>query len=199
MAARRTRHLDLGCGDRPRNPYGCDDLHGIDIAPRGDSHTAQVRRANLAVEPIPYEDKDFDSVSAYDFLEHVPRILPSANGRSTRLPFVELMNEISRVLVPGGRLHAITPCYPAAEAFQDPTHVNIITDRTHHYFTGTAPMARMYGFTGHFRALRVEWVVFRDALDPASRPSLRQRLRHLNYRRKGQLSHLLWEFESTAV
>jgi SAM-dependent methyltransferase len=199
MAARPTRHLDLGCGDCPRNPYCFDDLHGIDIAPRGNSHPGQVRQANLAVEPIPFGDRHFDGVSAYDFLEHVPRVLPTTDGLSTRLPFVELMNEISRVLVPGGRLHAVTPCYPAAEAFQDPTHVNIITDRTHLYFTGDAPMARMYGFIGHFRALRVEWVVFHDALEPARSPTLRQRWRRLNYRRKGHLSHLLWEFESTSV
>jgi len=26
-----TRHLDLGCGPNPKNPYGFDELWGIDI------------------------------------------------------------------------------------------------------------------------------------------------------------------------
>ena len=97
-----TRHLDLGCGARPRNPYGRDELHGIDLAPRHEPGAFEVRRANLALEPIPYPDDHFDSVSAYDFLEHVPRVLPTADGRDTRFPFVELMNEVWRVL---GKAH----------------------------------------------------------------------------------------------
>ncbi|MDQ3205818.1 MAG: hypothetical protein M3Q40_04805 [Pseudomonadota bacterium] len=40
------------------------------------------------LEPIPYPDGSFGSVSAYDFLEHVPRIFPSADGRATVFPFV---------------------------------------------------------------------------------------------------------------
>ena len=189
-----TRHLDLGCGDRPRNPYRRDRLYGIDIAPRGEPGAFEVRRGNLTLEPIPFEDSLFDSVSAYDFLEHVPRILPTADGRATRFPFIELMNEIHRVLRPGGLLHALTPAYPSVEAFQDPTHVNILTDRSHVYFTGDSPMARMYGFTGRFDLRQLRWVVFGDALDPSARMSLRQHWRRLNYRRKGQLCHLMWEF-----
>ena len=26
-----TKHLDLGCGSNPRNPFACDELYGIDI------------------------------------------------------------------------------------------------------------------------------------------------------------------------
>ena len=44
------------------------------------------------------------------------------------------MNEIYRVLKPGGTFYAITPYYPRDEAFVDPTHVNIITNKTHTYF-----------------------------------------------------------------
>lgn len=195
MADHPTRHLDLGCGAVPRNPFRCHELYGVDLAPRHKSGDYSVRQGNLTLEPIPFDSNWFDSVSAYDFFEHVPRVLPTADGCATRFPFIELMNEISRVLRPGGMLHAVTPCYPSREAFQDPTHVNILTDRSHVYFTGDQPLGRMYGFTGHFLARRVEWVVFRDALDPAAKLTLRQRWRRFNYRRKGQLSHLLWEFE----
>ena len=126
-----TRHLDLGCGAVPRNPYRRDELHGIDIAPRHEPGAAEIRRANLALQPIPYPDSHFDSVSAYDFFEHVPRVLATADGQDTRFPFVQLMNEVWRVLVPGGLLYAYTPVYPHPMAFQDPTHVNILTRDSH--------------------------------------------------------------------
>ena len=73
------------------------------------------------------------------------------------------MDEIWRVLAPGGLLYAVTPAYPHAEAFQDPTHVNIITDHTHDYFCGAKPLARMYGFGGRFEMRRLEWVAVHQA------------------------------------
>ncbi len=194
MARSPTRHLDLGCGPVPRNPYGRDELCGVDIAPRL-LPGCTVLAGNLSLEPIPFATDHFDSVSAFDFLEHVPRVLPTADGRGTRFPFIELMNEISRVLRPGGLLYAVTPCYPSREAFQDPTHVNIITDRTHLYFSGAEPLGRMYGFTGCFAARRIEWRVLRDSVDATASLSRRQRFSRFNYRRKGQLNHLLLEFE----
>ncbi|MBS0432028.1 MAG: methyltransferase domain-containing protein [Proteobacteria bacterium] len=155
------RHLDLGCGKFPRNPYGRSEVCGIDVRAL-ESAGFEQRVADLAVAPIPWPDASFASVSAYDFLEHVPRILATADGSGTFFPFVRLMQEIWRVLVPGGRLYALTPAYPHAEAFTDPTHVNILTAHSHEYFCGERALARMYGFGGHFRALRVEWVRVQD-------------------------------------
>lgn len=195
MATSPTRHLDLGCGPVPRNPYRRDELFGVDIAPRERHGVCTVLAGNLSLQPIPFDTDHFESVSAFDFFEHVPRVLPTADGRATRFPFIELMNEVSRVLRPGGLLYAMTPCYPSREAFQDPTHVNIMTDRSHLYFTGAQPLGRMYGFNGHFTVRRVEWVVPRDAFAATDHLTLHQRFRRFNYRRKGQLSHLLWEFE----
>ena len=194
-----SRHLDLGCGANPRNPYRRDELFGVDIAvQRGDSGAA-IRRCNAALEPLPFADDDFDSLSAFDFIEHVPRLLPTAGNLATRFPFVELMNECWRVLKPGGLFYAVTPCYPAPEAFQDPTHVNIITDKTHLYFCGAQPLGRMYGFRGGFDAVRIERVVFRDAVIAGARLSLHQRIRRLNYRLKGQLAHLCWELRAVKL
>jgi SAM-dependent methyltransferase len=107
-----TRHLDLGCGGVPRNPYRRDEAHGIDIALAAGLDERLFRRANLSVEPIPHADASFESVSAFDFFEHVPRVLGTADSRGTRFPFIELMNEIHRILKPGGRLWALTPAYP---------------------------------------------------------------------------------------
>ena len=195
------RHLDLGCGKFPRNPYRRAALHGIDIralSPQDEGF--DYRRANLALEPIPYPDGHFLSVSAYDFIEHVPRML-AGGTEGTRLPFIELMNEIWRVLAANGRLYAVTPAWPHAEAFADPTHVNIITEETIGYFVGAAPLGRMYGFRGRFELLRQDWVNADEARSPDTdgeenlfRPRqydtvskrLAQRFRHLSRRMRGK-------------
>ena len=194
MTMQSTRHLDLGCGPTPRNPYQQTALFGVDIDPSNNTPGVTIKKANLALQAIPFPDQYFDSVSAFDFFEHIPRVLPTPHGEGTRFPFIELMNEVHRVLKPGGLLYALTPCYPSFEAFQDPTHVNIMTDKTHKYFTGDKPLGRMYGFTGHFEARKVDWVVHKDALSPLVPLTFSQSFRRLNYKLKGKFSHLCWEF-----
>lgn len=71
------------------------------------------------------------------------------------------MNEIWRVLSPSVRFYALTPCYPSAAAFQDPTH--IITAKTHDYFRGDLSGGAIYGFNVSFRELRTGWVVPKDS------------------------------------
>lgn len=95
-------HLDLGCGDRPRNPYGRARLAGVDIRPLPAGSHFEYRVANLALQPIPFPDDSFGSVSAFDFIEHMPRVLMAPDGAGTVFPFVRLMDEIWRVLAPGG-------------------------------------------------------------------------------------------------
>ena len=190
-----TRHLDLGCGPVPRNPYQRDELFGVDLS--GSADGGPIRKANLVMQAIPFADNSFESVSAYDFLEHVPRVMPTADGQNTRFPFIELMNEVWRVLKPGGLLYAITPVYPSKAAFQDPTHVNIMTVDTHTYFTRPQNMAAMYGFTGDFLARRVQLtrpnpqVAF---IPPPAGWWEELRLAHRTWR--GACGHLIWEFEA---
>jgi SAM-dependent methyltransferase len=150
-------HLDLGCGKFPRNPYNRSQLCGVDIRGLKPTEGFDFRPANLAVEPIPYADNTFGSVSAFDFVEHVPRLLATADGRQTFFPFVRLMDEVWRVLAPGGCFYALTPTYPNPEVFVDPTHVNVITEHTHEYFCGDNPLGRMYGFKGRFKVRRAVW------------------------------------------
>jgi SAM-dependent methyltransferase len=193
-AGRATRHLDLGCGAVPRNPYGRDEAHGIDIALPPGLDPLLFRRANLAIEPIPHPDSTFDSVSAFDFLEHVPRLLPTADGRATRFPFVELMSEIHRVLKPDGLFYALTPGWPRPEVFHDPTHVNVVTDGTWAYFCGAQPGARMYGYTGRFEKLVSAWALHPEALQPGAALSARRRFTRWRRGLRGGLTHIAWEF-----
>ena len=175
------KHLDLGCGLKPRNPYlapltyGCD-IREIDISVEELGFV--YKNVNLVIEPIPFPDNYFDSVSAYDFLEHIPRQIILPNGHACN-PFINLMSEIHRVLVPGGRFLAFTPAFPFSEAFTDPTHVNFITEETHEYFIGAHPSAAMYGFKGAFEVVQAR----REAPTNAyklNQPNWRKALRRIH-------------------
>ena len=189
------RHLDLGCGARPRNPYGRRHLCGVDLHRPATDIAFEFAAANLALEPIPFASDAFGSVSAFDFIEHVPRVLNGAQPNTTCFPFVRLMDEVWRVLAPGGLFYALTPCYPGAPAFQDPTHVNIITERTHEYFCGAQPIARMYGFTGRFEVRLARWVIPEHSYTKAAL-TLRQSIARWRRERRGRMVYFLWELEA---
>lgn len=151
-----TKTLDLGCGANIRNPFGASDVYGIDI--RADL-PRNISQANLSSEAIPFANDFFDFCTAFDVLEHIPRS-SWALGKE-RPSFIELMNEIHRVLKPGGLFLHSTPAYPSKESFQDPTHVNIITEDTLPiYFCEPVSGAKKlgYGFTGSFELVDQRWV-----------------------------------------
>ncbi len=148
----KRKTLDLGCGTTPKNPFELEEVYGIDIR---DDVDAGIRAADLAIEPIPFPDDYFDAVSAFDFIEHIPRVIYTPERRNC---FVELMNEIYRVLKLDGLLYSFTPAHPAPEALRDPTHVNIITEETFPlYFDDKHRMASAYGFYGRFRIEEQRW------------------------------------------
>lgn len=147
-----TKSLDLGCGAFPKNLFQADEVFGIDVR---EDLEKNILTADLVLEPIPFSDGQFDFVTAHDFIEHIPRLIYAPDRR---YPFIELMNEIYRVLKVGGLFLSFTPCYPKAEAFRDPTHVNIITEETFPaYFDVKVNWGRMYGFKGGFEVTSQEW------------------------------------------
>jgi len=154
--ARPWSSVDLGCGGRPLNMFHADEVSGCDLIANPDTN---VKACNLSIDPIPFGANSLDFVIAQNFIEHVPRILSTPSG--TRFPFVDLMTEIHRVLKPKGLFFSKTPAYPRLEAFQDPTHVNIITNDTFpfyfcwHPFGG--PWGRLYGFHGRFDLVQQRW------------------------------------------
>jgi len=147
-----TRALDLGCGHNPHNIFNATEVHGVDLF---SDPAKNIVAADLAIAPIPFPDEHFHFVTAHDFIEHIPRVLYLPQRRN---PFVEVMNEIWRVLVPGGRFYSLTPAFPEAAAFCDPTHVNIITEQTFPlYFDDQNTWAKMYGFKGAFAIEKQAW------------------------------------------
>lgn len=147
-----TYSLDLGSGENPSNPFACHEVWGIDIC---QFNNKKIICADLAVEEIPFESDYFDYITAFDFIEHIPRIIYNPQRRFC---FIELMNEIYRVLKPGGTFLSHTPAFPKPQAWQDPTHVNIITAETFPlYFDDEHRHAKIYGFKGYFKIIEQRW------------------------------------------
>lgn len=139
--------LDIGCGTIPRNPFQANIQWGIDIREDLDIN---VKSVDLNINPIPFADETFDYITAFDFIEHVPRVIYVPD---CRFPFIQLMNEVWRTLKVGGIFFSHTPVYPFRTAFSDPTHVNYITEETFQYFNNESRLATLYGFSGAFKVL----------------------------------------------
>lgn len=176
------------------NPYGAEELYGVDLRKIDFDVTGfTYKSVDLVKDRIPFDDGYFDSVSAFDFLEHIPRSILQPSG-GVSFPFIDLMSEIHRALRVGGRLYAVTPCYPSIAAFSDPTHVNVVTIKTHEYFCGVKPLATIYGFKGRFNAVKV-FRTYSSVGNTARSSAARHRMKYFRKLLKGQLSHVFWELE----
>lgn len=125
----------------------CLDFGGAHNCPAGYT-SVDVRDADVLHEigsgPLPFEDDSVGIVRAQDFFEHVPR------NR-----FVYVMNEIYRVLAPGGWILSSTPSSDGRGAFQDPTHVNYMNENSFWYYTQRAFAKYVPEFTGRFQGVRL--------------------------------------------
>lgn len=95
-------HVDLGCGTRPKARIGIDRFEHPAVDLVMDLDAVDVR--------LPFADSSIQSVISHHFFEHV--------GEG----FIPLVDEIYRVLRPGGILRAITPLFPSTTAVEDPDH-----------------------------------------------------------------------------
>ena len=137
-------NVDLGCGFRKKGNVG------IDVTPHGTEADIICR---IGFEPIPLDDEVADTVYCRDFLEHIPKAYYSEHDRILRYPVIEVMNEVWRILKPGGTFTSFTPCYPAVEVHRDPTHLSVWTLESMQYFCGKYPIARIYGVRTNFEIL----------------------------------------------
>jgi len=65
--------LDLGCGRTPKNPFNAMELYGID-ADYGIDEASRIFQCDLGMERLPFDDETFNYVTAFDLLEHIPRL-----------------------------------------------------------------------------------------------------------------------------
>ncbi|HEY8491683.1 MAG TPA: class I SAM-dependent methyltransferase [Dehalococcoidia bacterium] len=151
--------LDLGCGAKKApGALGLDrfPFPGVDVL------------ADLE-EGLPFRDNTFDEVRAVHVLEHVHNV-------------VHLMNELHRVLKPGGVLRALTPYWRHANAIIDPTHVRFFCKRSFLLYCDPAAAAgvSLSGVRARFRPLRLEETddtvfadlqALKDGTEPAAPPA----------------------------
>jgi SAM-dependent methyltransferase len=153
--------IDLGAGRTPRNPFRMQRLIALDLQLPQEVSTNEIEFVTCDVvnSGLPFDDESVDCVTAFDFFEHIPRLMYV--DRIATYPFISLMNEIHRVLKPRGVLLAVTPAFPRQGAFVDPTHVNFITRDTVSYFSDECHARTLgYGFEGTFSTLHNDWLPY---------------------------------------
>ena len=116
-----TVKLDLACGQTKAEGWV-----GVDRVP-----TACVDVVHdLLRFPWPFKDESVAEARCSHFVEHIP-MAETPQGVDLLIAF---MNELHRVLVPGGKATIIAPWYASVRAWQDPTHRRAISDATFLYF-----------------------------------------------------------------
>jgi len=93
--------LDLGCGKNPREGF-----EGVDVRDFGQKYTVDLGNAKW-----PWKDNTVEEAHCSHMVEHL--------GPEERIHFV---NELWRVLRPGGQCQVITPHWASSRAYGDLTH-----------------------------------------------------------------------------
>lgn len=94
--------LDLGCGPNKQPGHLGVDVRpflGVDVL------------LNLGVDQWPWANESVEEAHSSHFLEHL-----------TALERIHFMNELHRVLIPGGKCKIIVPIWSSSRAYGDPTH-----------------------------------------------------------------------------
>lgn len=94
--------LDLGCGDNKREGF-----KGVDFVKTKSTDYVH----DLFSFPWPFKENSVEEVHCSHFFEHVPAHLRP-----------KFMDEIYRILAPGGKVTIITPYFNSVRATQDFTH-----------------------------------------------------------------------------
>ena len=126
--------INLGCSDAPLPGY-----LNVDIAAApGVDQIVDLR------QPWPWAGNTVSYIRAWDIIEHLP-------------DKIFTMNEVWRVLAPGGRVEIAVPTTEGPGAFQDPTHVSFWNRRSFLYYEAGNPyrerFAQAYGIAAKFRIL----------------------------------------------
>ena len=105
----------------------------------------------------PWDDSSVDAIKAFDIIEHLP-------------DRIHTMNEMWRVLVPGGCAEIVTPnASRGAGYFQDPQHCSPWCLNSFQYFEDGSQavkrLARSYGIVARFRVVDISESVYRDTFE----------------------------------
>jgi len=110
----KDRKLNIGAGDEKYEGW-----ETLDVSPVYSPNYQH----DLTVFPWPFEDGAFAEIAARHVLEHIER-----------QKLIPVMNEMHRILSPGGVAHIEVPIFPYWMAIADPTHVSFFVPQTFSYF-----------------------------------------------------------------
>jgi SAM-dependent methyltransferase len=121
--------LDTGCvgaiatapNEDAEWPYSCPVEFGGAYGYRRSQGIGEIR---TIAHGLPFEDGSIESIISHHCLEHI--------GEG----FIPLMDDIYRVLKPGGTFCAITPLFPSTSAVADPDHCRYFMVDTWKVFEG---------------------------------------------------------------
>ena len=145
--------IHLGCGRKILDGYVNVDIFdspGVDFV------------CDIS-EGLNFEDNSFVEALAVDFVEHIP---PSR--------VIHVMNEVHRILLPGGVFKIHVPEAPGITAYQDPTHVSFWNEEAFTYYIKghhrCENYGRYYGIKARFKILSLKrrrhlWQRFLRTLD----------------------------------
>ena len=124
--------LDLGSGANPVNAEGMTMVH-LDLV--------EGPKVSLVCDlnnGIPTPSNIFDVVFALDVIEHLQSV-------------VEIMNEMHRVLIPGGKAYIRVPLWGSFDHQTDPTHVRGFTEQSFDFFDDSTEFGLQNGqlYTPH--------------------------------------------------
>lgn len=109
--------LNLACGQR-----SVEGFLGVDVVPG--EHVDIVH--DLLDFPWPWDDSSIEAAFSSHFLEHI--------GHEEGRDLIAFMNELWRVLEPGGTVEIVVPYGFSNRGLQDPTHKRYIVPETFAYF-----------------------------------------------------------------
>jgi len=104
--------LDLACGQNRTEGY-----FGIDIA-KGENVDAVV---DLEKFPWPIKTGSVNEIVCSHYVEHTPEL-------------EKFMDEVYRILKPGGTMKIVAPYYTSIRCWQDPTHKRAISEASFLYY-----------------------------------------------------------------
>jgi predicted SAM-dependent methyltransferase len=107
--------LDLACGQSKTEGF-----FGLDIYP-GDGTDPNRAMVDLEQFPWPVESNSAEEIVCNHYVEHTPDLM-------------KFMNEVYRILKPGGKIKVVCPYYNSVRCWQDPTHKRAISEASFLYF-----------------------------------------------------------------
>jgi len=120
------KNLNLGCGELPQS--SC-----LNVDKRRTSIVDVIADLDLKGFYFPFKDEQFEAVYIIDVIEHLDDV-------------IKVMEEIHRVLKPGGRVFIRTTYWRTENSFTDPTHKHYFTEKSFDFFDPSTMFGSKYDY-----------------------------------------------------